>query len=138
MNARKPYASDLTDAQWQRLEPFVPPPKPGGRPRSVDIREVFNAYFYVLRTGCAWRLLPHDLPPWQTVYSQVRRWQQDGVWQRLHQRLGEELRLQWGRPAYPSAAVIDSQSVKSTEVAAGMRGFDAGKKNQRSQAARAG
>src|SRR5579871_6854304 len=109
---RKPYPTDLTDEQWQRLAPYVPAAKPGGRPRSVDIREVLNGVWYVLRAGCAWRLLPHDLPPWPAVYSYVRRWRLDGTWQRLHDRIREELRMQEGRPAPPSAAVLDSQSVK--------------------------
>jgi putative transposase len=132
-----PYPTDLTDDQWERLAPYVPPAKPGGRPRSVDIREVLNAVWYLLRAGCAWRLLPHDLPPWPTVYSYVRRWRLDGSWGRLHDRLREELRLQEGRPPRPSAAALDSQSVKTTDRG-GDRGYDAGEKNRRPQAARAG
>ena len=134
---RKPYPTDLTDDQWDRLSPFVPAAKPGGRPRVVDIREVLNAVWYLLRTGCAWRLLPHDFPPWPTAYAYVRRWRLDGTWERLHARLREEVRLQEGRPAQPSAAVLDSQSVKTTDRG-GDRGYDAGKKNRRPQAACAG
>jgi putative transposase len=124
---RKPYPSDLTDAEWGYLEPLVPPDKPGGRPRSVPVREILNAYWYLLRTGCAWRLLPHDFPPWSTVYSQIRRWKHDGFWPRLHERLREEVRLAHGRPTAPSAAVMDSQTVKAGNHA-GHRGYDAGKK----------
>jgi putative transposase len=134
---RKPYPTDLTDEQWERLAPYVPAAKPGGRPRRVDIREILNGIWYVLRAGCAWRLLPHDLPPWPTVYSYVRRWRLDGTWQRLHDRIRQELRLQEGRLEQPSAAVLDSQSVKTTDRG-GDRGYDAGKKNRRPQAARAG
>jgi putative transposase len=134
---RKPYPTDLTDEQWERLAPYVPAAKPGGRPRSVDIREILNGVWYVLRAGCAWRLLPHDLPPWPTVYSYVRRWRLDGTWQSLHDRIRQELRLQEGRLEQPSAAVLDSQSVKTTDRG-GDRGYDAGKKNRRPQAACAG
>jgi putative transposase len=134
---RKPYPTDLTDAQWECLEPLVPAAKTGGRPRTTPAREILDAYWYVLRAGCAWRLLPHDFPPWQTVYSQIRRWQRDGVWETLHERLREEVRLAEGRPAQPSAAALDSQTVKAADHA-GERGYDAGKKNPRPQAARAG
>ena len=134
---RKPYPTDLTDAQWERLEPFLPAGKPGGRPRQIPVRELLDAYWYLLRAGCAWRLLPHDFPAWQTVYSQVRRWKHDGVWPRLHARLVEESRRAAGRPPEPSAAVLDSQTVKAGDHA-GQRGYDAGKKNHRPQAACAG
>jgi putative transposase len=134
---RQPYPTDLTDAQWQRLEPFLPPNRASGRPRRIPRREILDAYFYLLRAGCAWRLLPHDFPAWQTVYSQVRRWKHDGTWQRLHARLVEESRLAEGRPPQPSAAVLDSQTVKAGDHA-GHRGYDFGKKNHRPQAACAG
>jgi putative transposase len=134
---RQPYPTDLTDAQGQRLEPFLPPQKPGGRPRHLPVREILDAYWYLLRGGCSWRMLPHDFPPWQTVYSQVRRWKHDGVWPRLHGRLVEESRLAEGRPPEPSAAVLDSQTVKAGDHA-GHRGYDAGQKNHRPQAPRAG
>ncbi len=124
MTNRKPYPTDLTDDQWERLEPFLPPAKPHGRPRATPLRELLDAYWYVLRAGCAWRLLPHDFPPWQTVYSQIRRWKHDGVWPRLHGRLAEEVRLAEGRPPEPSAAVLDSQTVKAGNQA-GARGYDA-------------
>jgi len=134
---RKTYPTDLTDPQWECLEPFVPADKPGGRPRTISLREILDAYWYLLRSGCSWRMLPHDFPPWQTVYSQLRRWKHDGLWPRLHARLVEESRLADGRPPEPSAAVLDSQTVKAGDHA-GHRGFDAGKKNHRPQAARPG
>ena len=133
---RKHYPSDLTDEQWELVEPLLPT-KPGGRPRTTSLRDILDAYFYLLRGGVSWRMLPHDFPPWQTVYSQVRRWKLDGTWERLHDRLRDEVRLAEGRPSEPSAAALDSQSVKSADHP-GIRGYDAGKKNQRAQAARAG
>lgn len=133
---RKRYPSDLTDDQWELAQPLLPT-KTGGRPREVPMRDILDAYFYLLRGGVSWRMLPHDFPPWQTVYSQVRRWKLDGVWQTLHDRLRDEVRLAEGRPTQPSAAALDSQSVKSADHP-GIRGYDAGKKNQRAQAACAG
>jgi putative transposase len=132
--ARKRYPTDLTDSQWKRIEPFVPPPKTGGRPRSTDMREVLNAIFYVTRTGCAWRLLPHDFPPWQTVYDFFNKWRDDETWAVMNARLREQVRRRAGRREEPRIAVIDSQSVKTTDRG-GERGFDAGKKDQRPQAA---
>src|SRR5690348_4014634 len=101
---RTPYPSDLTDAQWALLEPLIPPAKPGGRPRRVQMREVVNALFYWSRTGCQWRHLPHDLPPWGTVHYYYWRWRQDGTWQRLHDTLREQVRSKAGRQSSPSAA----------------------------------
>ncbi len=112
---RHPYPSDLTDAQWAVLEPLLPPPKPTGRPRVVDRRELVNAILYVLRTGCPWRHLPHDLPKWSTVQSCFRRWRLDGTWERVHDALREQVRERAGRARAPSAAIVDSQSVKTTE-----------------------
>jgi len=110
-----PYPSDVDDAQWNVIEPLIPPAKPGGRPRSVDMREILNAILYVVRSGCAWRMLPHDLPVWSTVYDYFRRFRKTGVWQHLHDILRGQVRQQEGREESPSAAIIDSQSVKTTE-----------------------
>jgi putative transposase len=113
--SRASYPSDLTDAEWDRLAPLIPPARPGGRPRSVDMREVLNALFYVARTGCHWRALPHDLPNWTTVYYYHRRYLADGTWERINDTLRRALRIRAGRDPEPSAAIIDSQSVKTTE-----------------------
>ena len=112
---RKPYPTDLTDAEWTILEPLIPKAKPGGRPRSVDMREIINAVFYVPRGGIAWRMLPHDLPPWKTVYHYFRAWRMEGVWEEMNETLHEQLRVRHGRDRTPSAGVIDSQSAKTTE-----------------------
>ncbi len=112
---RARYPSDLTERQWHLLAPLLPPPKPGGRPRSVDLREVINAILYVLRNGVVWRALPHDFPPWKTVYHYFSTWRNDGTWAAIHAALREEVRQGEGREASPSAAILDSQSVKTTE-----------------------
>ncbi len=112
---RNPYPSDLTDEQWLLIETQIPPEKPGGRHRTANMREVVNGILYLNRTGCAWRLLPHDLPPWGTVHYYYRRFRMDGTWQTIHDRLREQVRVAAGKQATPSAAVIDSQSVKTTE-----------------------
>lgn len=113
--SRKRYATDLTDGQWARIAPLIPKAKPGGRPRSTDLREVINAILFVARSGCAWRLIPHDLPPFGTVYGYFRAFKAAGVWKKIHDNLRENVRRASGRKPTPSAAIIDSQSVKTTE-----------------------
>src|SRR5436305_13931059 len=116
MNAnRRSYPTDLSDGQWARLQKLVPAPQPGGRPARYPRREVVNALLYVLRTGCQWRALPHDLPPWRLVYWYFMRWQADGTLDRLLERCRGDVRQARGRRRQPSAAVLDSQSVKTTE-----------------------
>lgn len=109
------YPSDLTDSQWQTIARLIPPAKPGGRPREVDMRAVINGIFYVARAGCAWRMLPKEYPPWETVYYYFARFKKDGTWQKIHDALRTRLRVQSGRNPQPSAAIVDSQSVKTTE-----------------------
>jgi transposase len=116
MPAQRPtYTSDLSDEEWQILEPLLPPEKLSGRPRKYPLREVINGIQYVLRAGCAWRLMPHDLPHWQTVYQTFRAWRRDGTWMRIHDQLRDRVRTQMGRHPQPSAAVMDAQTVKTTE-----------------------
>ena len=110
---RKSYPTDLTDKQWAMIEPLIPQAEPGGRPRSVDMREVVNTILYTLRTGGAWRHLPHDLPPWGTVHYYCRRFRIDGTWEHVHDRLRERVRRKAGKKPTPSAGIIDSQSVKT-------------------------
>ena len=112
---RKAYSTDLTDAQWHLLEPLVPATKPGGRRPKYERREIVNALFYVAKNGCTWRNLPHDLPPWSLVHYYFWHWKQDGTWQNLHDQLRQQMRTKAGRDPQPSAAVLDSQSVKTTE-----------------------
>jgi putative transposase len=112
---RKPYTSDLTDAQWEELAPLLPPANARGHPRTVNLREVINGILYVLRGGIPWRMVPHDLPPWGTVWWYFRQWRLDGTWERIHDTLQPRVREMEGREATPSAAIIDSQSVKTTE-----------------------
>lgn len=116
--SRSLYPSDLTDAQWKKIESLIPRPRGQGRPRKASYREIVNAILYLLRTGCAWRLLPHDLPHWKTVYTYFRLWRIAGVWEEIHDRLRDETRRAAGRKASPSAAIIDSQSVKTTQKGA--------------------
>lgn len=109
------YSTDLSDAEWAILESLVPGPLPGGRPITWNRREIVNAMLYVLRTGCQWHLLPHDFPPYKTVYDYYRQWRRQGLWEAINTTLRERLRIQLGRDPQPSAAIIDSQSVKTTE-----------------------
>ena len=115
MPAQRPaYATDVSDEEWQLLAPLLPPEKPGGRPRKYPIREVINGIQYVLRGGCAWRLMPHDLPHWQTAYQTLRAWRRDGTWVRIHDQRRERVRTQRGRHPQPSAASIAAQPVTTT------------------------
>ena len=125
--ARKPSPSDLTDAQWRLVQPWLPPPLPGGRHRSTDVREVLNAIFYRARKGSGWRALPHDFPPEGTVRAYFHRWRRDGTWARVNEALRRRVRRQAGRDDEPSAGIIDSQSVQATRTS-GTRGYDTGKK----------
>jgi putative transposase len=126
---RKPYPSDLTDEEWRRLEPLVAQWRTSkrGRPREVPVREIINGLLYVTRSGCQWRMLPHDLPPWRDVYDHFDRWRKSGQLAQLHDALRRQVRYEAGRDGQPSAAIIDSQSVKAAEESA-VRGYDGGKK----------
>lgn len=112
---RPAYSSDLTDEQWAILGPLIPPSPKISRPRRADMREVMNAILYLIRNGCAWRNLPHDLPAWRTVYYYFAKWRKCGVWKKIHDRLHNRVREMKGRKKHPTAAIIDSQSVKTTE-----------------------
>jgi len=118
VKARPPYPSDIADAEWFFLEPLLPKSKSGtrrgGRPPEFTAREIVNGIRYLLRTGCSWRQLPHDLPPWGIVYHYMRKWKLDGTWLRIHDKLRGDVRQSEGRNRLPSAAIIDSQSVKTT------------------------
>ena len=115
---RRAYQTDLSDAEWTLIEPHLPAPRAPGRPRVHPLREILNAIFYVVRSGCAWRLVPHEFPPWQTVYHYWRAWRLDGMWERLHTRLRAAVRAAAGRDPQPSGGIIDAQSVKAAAKAA--------------------
>ena len=136
LSTRPPYHTDLSDAQWELLHSLIVLPT-GGRPKTTDLREVLNAIFYRLRTGCQWRLLPHDFPPEGTVRDYYHRFKRTGQWETINDTLRRTVREQAGRDPEPSLAIIDSQSVKGTRTS-GERGYDAGKKNQGDQASLSG
>jgi putative transposase len=134
MSERKAYPSDLTDAQWEILEPSIPAIAEDATNVLYTRRDIVNGMLYVLRSGCPWRLLPHDLPAWGTVYWYFRTWRTQGIWDHVLETLRKEVRQKQGREAEPSAAVIDSQSIKTSAVRGPEKGYDAGKKNLGAQA----
>jgi transposase len=127
---RQPYPSDLTDAQWKRIEPHVPKPKPGGRPASVDRREIVNASFYVVREGITWRALPHDFPPWRTVYQQTQRWIRAEVFEAIVADLRVLIRLGEGKNEQPTAAIFDSRTLQGSVENGNRGGYDGHKKRK--------
>ena len=129
MRNKKRYATDLTDKQWQLLAPHIPKEKEGGRPRTVEVREIINALCYLSRTGCQWRMLPREFPPKSTVYDYFKRWQKDGTLEEICRVLREQVRVKHHRNRKPSAAIMDSQTVKNASACFGV-GYDGGKKTK--------
>src|SRR5215208_4217663 len=125
---RRRYSTDLTDAEWECIEPHIRSPSKRGRPKIYSLRHVLDAVFYLLRSGCAWRLLPREFPPWRTVYYWFRKWRIDGTFERLNAALRERLRISLGRNAKPSAGIVDSQSAKTSGVGGEQRGTMAERK----------
>ena len=115
MDIRRAYQTDLSHAQWAQVSRFIPAPKPGGRPVKYPRREIVNAILYLVRSGCQWRMLPHEFPPWKTVYGYFAAWKKDGTLDRLHDELRGDLRQAEGKQRQPTAAILDSQTVKTTE-----------------------
>jgi len=127
MKKNQLYPTDLTDRHWDCIKELIPAAKPGGRPRTLEMRAVINAILYMVMSGCQWRMLPREYPAWQSVYTYFQQWRDDGTWQRIHDTLRAQVRERAGRHKHPTAGALDSQSVKTMQIP-GVRGYDAGKK----------